>query len=191
MPSVSFTTPNIMKVGLGAISGAILALAVRGTVFVNGGNVVSNPVRNPNSGIVYGVQALFTPAVEESTATGGNVKVNGGAKYNTINLELPFGPDAAARGQRSGSGIVYLHKLDIVRNGNGISLDCVIKNTALGGTGGTMIFNNVSATGSYVYQTAVEFSGLTQHGKCGTLGTPKSDFYATWTTISMDTDEGK
>jgi hypothetical protein len=187
---IGLTIKNILKVGGGVVVGATLALAIKGSV-ISQGNFICDVNKNPNCGIVAGVRSLFTPSFASATATGGNVKINGGAKYNAILLPSAFsGATAASRGLRAGSGVYTLIKLDIVKNGSGAAFDLALVKGPNTGTAGTLIFDNKSATGTYVYVTPL-VSGPGDYLKLGTLQNPPANFQATLTTIQMDTDVGK
>jgi hypothetical protein len=168
------TAPGNMKVGKGTIATVAAALAVVGTIFAQ--NFVG---KGPNSSFIALNRAYLTPVVATACASGCDRTGSGGlAKYDTLLADSPYGAGAAAKGLRSGSGVVWRAQLDIIANPNGVSIDCTRVGGAGTATGGTLIFTDVSATGSIVSYNTPFTLGPTEKVKCGTLGTPGSSFRA-------------
>jgi hypothetical protein len=109
------------------------------------------------------------------TGTGGNVKVNSQAKYDTCFGKLPL----------SSTGVIIGLSAEFASTPVALGLDCGIVTTANGGTG-TVLLNNVQATTcSTLYVDQAEFSGSLlppgkipgdQYLKCGTLTVPTTSF---------------
>lgn len=190
--SITANTKSIMKAGLNAVTATIQALAPRGS-FIAQGQFVCDSVSNPNCGLVSGLHAIYVPETSSYTATGGNIKVNGTAKYEAVRTSNAFDSSTAAtRGLRTGSSVTLFAVLDIVKNETGVSYDCVLKDKAVTGTGSAkiLLFDNKSATGTYIYSTAF-VKGATDIGSCGSLATPKSNSDAKMYFYSMDSFVGK
>lgn len=108
----------------------------------------------------------------DCTATGGNVKVSNGAKYDTCITRLP----------RTNSGVLTAVSLEFAGTPVGsVGYDCGFVKGLVSGTGTVIINNAVSASGSTTYVEARAFSGgLAPSGlwnsadyfKCGTLTNP-------------------
>lgn len=157
----------------GVVAAGLLALAIRGS-FIAQGNFICDIGKNPNCGIVSGTRAEFVPLYAPSTATGGDVH------YDTILAPSVFNAAvAAAQGHRTGSGVVHPGlQLHIISNPTGAPLDCSVVGGPNSATGGTVLFANVSATGSIATYDSSIVLGPTQDIKCGTMGTPAAGFSA-------------
>src|SRR5262249_43963210 len=140
-------------------------------------------------GLVSGVHAMFVPEPSGYTATGGNVKVaDHTAKYEALRTLNAFsGSLAAARGLRTRSSVTIITVMDIVRNNTGVGYDCGLKDGRTSGTGSfkIMLFDNKSATGTYIYATPF-VKGARDVITCGTLGTPKANSDVKVYEYSMD-----
>lgn len=189
---ISWTSPSIIRAGLGAISSAIVNLTPKGS-FIARGQFVCDSVANPNCGLISGLHAMYIPEPSTYTATGGNVKVNNTAKYEAVRTPNAFsGSLVTSRGLRTGSSATLFAVLDIVRNNTGVSYDCVLKDSRVTGTGSAKVslFDNKSATGTWIYSTPF-VKGARDIGSCGTLGTPKANSDVKLYFYSMDTFVGK
>ncbi len=162
---VSFTTPAILKVGLGAVAVAIAALTIKGSILVRG-QVVCDSVANPNCGLVYGVQGFDIPAYGKDTSSGGL------AKYDTILDRSPYNSTATTRGLKTGTGVVRWAILNIISNPKAAKIDCSKVATTKTGTGGTALFEDKSATGSTSIYSTPFVLGPTEYVKCGTSTIP-------------------
>lgn len=175
-----------VSVGLVGIAAAVLSVAIPGSYFSRG-NFVCDATANKYCGIISGTDALIIPEPSTYTATGGNVKVNNTAKYEAVRVANAFDSSATTRGLRTGSSVTLYAVLDIIRNNTGVSYDCVLKDSGVTGTGSAKVtlFNNVSATGTYVYSTPF-VKGSRDIGSCGTLGTPKANSSVSLRFITTD-----
>jgi hypothetical protein len=164
--TISWTSPGVIRAGLGAVSATILNLAVKGSFLARGGNFICENAANPDCGFVSGNRAEMIPfyGLSPATATGGL------AKYDSIRIPSPFrSAVAATRGHRTGTGVIQPGiQLHILANPKGASLDCTKTAAANTATGGTVYFNNVSATGSVVTYDSSIVLGPNENFKCGT-----------------------
>lgn len=119
------------------------------------------------------IQAYTIPCV----ATGGNVKVSNGAKYDTCYLPNPLGS----------TGAIKELSLMVVNSPNVLGVDCSFVKARVSGSGAPVVgvFNNIqTATGSIYRYTAGSGSIVVPRWnsadaiKCGTLTTPNSAFSA-------------
>jgi hypothetical protein len=166
----------------GVVTGGLLALAIAGSI-ISQGNFVCDYAKNPNCGLVSGVRAMVTPAVAIDTNSGGLA-----GRYDTLKVDSPFRSGASARGLRTGSGVVWTAQLDIIANPKGVSLDCtkVIGNKQ--STGGTVIFNNITQTGSINLYSTPFTLGPTESVKCGSISAVTSAFSGALRLIMSDSD---
>ena len=157
---------GFLDVGAAVITAAIYTQSIKGTVFSS--NFVGLTAQNVNPSFIVDQHSYLTPFGTQDTecsATGGL------ATYDTCYIPSPFRSGAASsRGLKAGSGVVTYVQLDVIANPNGYGIDCTRVGGANEGTGGTLIFNNVSATGSInIYSTPFTM-GPTEAIKCGSLG---------------------
>ena len=192
---VSFTTPSVLKSGLRSVASAILSQTVKGS-FLAQGQFVCDTGSNSYCGLVSGRRGIYIPEPSTYTATGGNVKVGSGptatAKYEAVRTVSGFNSSASTRGLRTGSSVTLYAVLDVVTNNTGVSYDCVLKHSGVTGTGTAKVtlFNNVTATGTYIYSTPF-VKGPNDIGSCGTLGTPKANSSVSLLFLTLDALAGK
>lgn len=168
--SISFTTPSVIKAGLGVVTSTIQSLMIKGS-FLARGQFVCDSIANPNCGLVYGVKGYDVPSYAKDTGSGGL------AKYDTIIARCPFNAStAAARGLKTGTGVGFYTQLDIIANPANASLDCSVVSGPNTGTGGTAIISNASGTGTIATSTTPFTCGPTQYVKCGTTTVPTASF---------------
>ena len=125
------------------------------------------------SGVVLkdnGTVALATRIVD-CTGTGGNVKVSGGAKYNTCIVGNPL----------TTTGAIQSISLMVSASPVAVGVDCgFVKSLSSGtGTAFTNLGNVATATGlTLTFSTGSLQWNSADYIKCGTLGTPTTSFAA-------------
>lgn len=169
-------------VGASGIAGSLLTLAIAGSVF--GTNFVCNTAKNPNCSWILGTRSFLTPAIAQSTETGGQLT------YDVISMPSPFNSTASTRGLRTGTGTVTYLELDIISNHSEAPIDCTVVDAARTATGGTVLISNATATGSITRYTTPFTLGPTQRIKCGTMKTQTGAtvFSASLRATLMDSD---
>lgn len=169
---------------------AILAVAIGGSIYL-AGNTVFQTDKNPNAGLVSGIRAMYTPiGVDQTspcTATGGTTTADV-TIYDTCLVSSPYNSTAATRGLRTGTGWVHSLQLDIISNPTNVSIDCTKVSGPNVSTGGTLLFNNQSGTGTTAFYSTPFTLGPTEYIKCGTFGTPASGFSARIRGVMSDSD---
>lgn len=173
---------QILVGATGVVTVGLLATAIIGSIITQG-NFVCDYGKNPNCGLVLGIRGVVIPAYAQDTGTGG---LSG--KYDTIKVDSPFRSDASTRGLRKGSGASFFAKLDIAANPTGASIDCTVVNGTKQSTGGTLIFDNKSATGTIAVTTTPIVLGPTESVKCGSISTIDSRFSGSLLLLMADSD---
>ena len=155
---------SFVNVGGVVIIATVLTLAIKGTIF--GANFVGVTSKNVNPSFIVDQTAYMTPIGTldtECTATGGLVT------YDTCYIPSPFSTATAAdRGLRVGKGVVTYLQLDIITNPNGVNVDCSVVSGANTATGGTVLFADITASGSVNIYSTPFVLGPTEAIKCGT-----------------------
>lgn len=161
-------------VGLSTVGKQIVQQMAPGS-FLAQGNFVCDTSRNPNCGLVAGLYPVLTPVVAQATATGGQ------ATYDTLIFCSPYDANAAARGFKTGTGIVHdTLSLALIKNPAQNKLDCAVVAGPGTATGSTRLhlFEDVSGTGTVVFTETGFLLGPSECVKCGTLTDPTADFSA-------------
>jgi hypothetical protein len=167
LPDANTTTTN--KVFIGAQEA--FQIATGGISFSTNGTQTGVVVKD-NGNTAFGSFTI------NCIGTGGNVKVNNEAKYDTCFGRLPL----------TSTGVITAVSMEFAATPVAVGIDCGLVTAANNGTG-TVLLNNVQATtGSTLFVDQAEFSGSLlppgkvassqQYFKCGTLGTPTSTFSA-------------
>ena len=170
--TISWTSPGVIRAGLGAVSQTILSLAVKGSFLARGGNFICENSANPNCGFVSGTRPAFVPMDGVSTATGGLTH------YGLLRVTSPYDSTASTRGLKTGTGIIRWGHFDVVRNPTGLPLTCGItqstKFTATGSWRVILVSKAAAATGAVIqlkYQSGA-LIGPTEEMRCASLTAP-------------------
>ena len=159
----SAKTINASQFGLiGAITG-MASLAVTGAIVGSSfsGNTGANTIVNAPTGkdIVYQLAGTEYERITSiaCTATGGNVKIGGGAKYNTCAIASPL----------TTTGALKQISLQCGNVAKALQGDISFAKTAVGGTGSALVngSNVIMGTGAYIYT----LSGVTLWNPADTL----------------------
>lgn len=160
-------SPGIFKVGSGPLTKRAAVLAIIGTIFAS--NFVG---KSTTSSFIVQDQAILTPQVAFDTGSGGLATVGTDLTYDTIVATSPFDSDAASRGLKTGTGVVWMLVFDLIKNPQGASFDCTRTRVgAKAATGGTLLANNVTATGTTTVYSTPFTLGPTEEVKCATRTT--------------------
>lgn len=148
---------------LTGVAAAVIAQVIPGSYI--GTNFVGLTAKNVNAGLLIDQQAVVTPigAVNPCTSSGGS------ATYDTCLLASPYNDTAHLRGLRTGSGWVQYLQLDVLANPYESKVDCSVVLAPNSATGGTALFEDVTATGSTNRYSTPFVLGPTQYIKCGVL----------------------
>ena len=137
---------------------------------------LSFPTNGTQSGIVLSDNSItaYNSYTVNCTGTGGNVKVSGGAKYDTCIVPL---------NRFTGSGVLTKVELMVSASPAVVGIDCGIVGGLVSGSGAasfTGISNAQTATGAYfVFGSGGGIRArANDYVKCGTLGTPTTSFAA-------------
>lgn len=163
-----FDTTNNATPSIYVNSQEVLNLSASGIDFQTNGS---------QTGVVLkdnGTVAFATHTVT-CTATGGNVKVNNMAKYDTC-----ISPQFSKFGFGSGVLLAEFSSLEIGNSPTVVGIDCGFVKAAVSGTGTSLVNNFQTSTGGIVRfntGTTIVVNGA-DYIKCGTLTNPTTPFTA-------------
>jgi hypothetical protein len=160
LPDSGTTTTNKVYVG----TQEALGIAAGGLNFVTNGSQ-SGAVVKDNGTVAFGTRIVTC------TGTGGNVKVSGGAKYDTCIVANPL----------TTTGAIQSISLMVSASPVAVGIDCgFVKGLNSGtGTAFTNLGNMATGTGlTLTFSTGSLQWNPVDYIKCGTLGTPTTSFAA-------------